>query len=884
MPHISKKSFLSADRYRFRPAFMYNLYMHNTVLTDAYRGELYLARAAAASGAVSGIRIMTLSSLLGEESDPEEAVLLAVSRTFRSRKEEYPVYGDMFGYPAFFSEILSFARECILYGIRAEDLPEADGRERELKRIIAGVLETDLAEKRNTARREERIAAAAAMENLSMIPGFPSDVCHAGIWNRLREFIPVVPMPECRPAKRMLRADNPCREIEAIAQDIVRRQLPCIVILTAPASQMPVLREVFARYRIPFSCTGEQVPSAVHRRFALLVRAALRRDAASLFACIRSNAFSVPFPGDLFGFLEETMDGISPDGGIHRLLEECAAFAGRASSVAAKEARTAAWFQSVRQETDLLFSAADPAAVLRAAFEIIRRSPLLSTADGMKDGRTLRSVLQECMPEVRDADDVLFLLQQIEGYMSSRRETVTSFCTVTDLRHPVDPARVSYVAGCSGTDYPGFRARSGLFDEQYTARVPGYPSLAERHAAYMDALRWIGTSASDEILYSCACRDLQGREIQTAYELEAAFGRNGTGTWPLTVRAASGSRPHAITPETAMALYIDHDTVTGSVSTIERWFACPYSWFLQSGLGLRKDEIPDADAAGIGTIQHAVMETALNRLHKDYAGMDAAAVRDVIHPCFEVLRALHPGRKELLSLSEERMHRSLMKALSCLSAYEKHTSFVPAEAEYRFQHAITDHVILRGTIDRIDFFGPAFRIIDYKSSEHSLSPTAIAAGTQLQLLSYLIAAAEITGRTPYGAYYFSLKEPGISLPAAMLTGRGKNRETVRCSLDEGETEAAIRKARMLKGATYTDNVTAIDDDGSFVSMPRGDHSYEKACEVIHTLYEYFYQEISRGSIAAEPLEDACTFCDFRTVCRHRGSYRRRPTITDTKGV
>lgn len=863
---------------------MYNLYMQKTVITDAYRGEQFLARAAAATGAVSGIRIITLSSFLGEESDPEEALLLSISRTFRSRKKLYPVYGGMFSYPAFFSEILSFARECILYGIRAEDLPEADSREAELKHIISEVLEMDLAEKRNPAHRDARIAAAADAENTVLIPGFPADVCHAEIWEKLRQIIPVIPTPDCHPSKRMLRADNPCREIEAIAQDIVRRRRPCNVILTNPSSQMPVLREVFARYRIPFSYTAEQVPSAVHSRFVLLAKAALSRNPSDLFACIRSGAFSAVFPGDLLGFLEETLNGLRPDGGIHLLLENCTAFADRAPSVAAMEARTDAWFHSVQEETDLLFASSEPRAVLHAAFEIIRRSPLLGTAEGMRDGMALRSVLQECMEEIQDEQDVLFLLQQLDGSLSSRHETVTSFCTVTDLRHPVDSACISYVAGCSGTDYPGFRARSGLFDEQYTARIPGFPSLSQRHEVYMNALKWIETSASDEVLYSCACRDLQGREIQTAYELESVFGKKGAGVWPLTVYASGGSRPHIISPKTAEALYIDHQTVTGSVSTIERWFSCPYSWFLQSGLCLRNNEPPAADAAGIGTIQHAVMETALNSLHKQYGCMTDQEADEVIRPCFDVLRALHPGQTDLLSLTEERMHRSLMKALAYLADYEKHTSFQPAEAEYRFRRAITDHVILRGTIDRIDYSGPAFRIIDYKSSAHSLSPAAIAAGTQLQLLSYLIIAAEITGRIPYGAYYFSLKEPSVSLPAAILTGRGKNRETVRCSLDEKEAENAVRRERMLKGATYTDNTAAIDDEGNFVSILRGEHSYEKACEVIHTLYDYFYQEVSRGSISAEPLEDACTFCDFRTVCRHRGSYRRRPKITDTKGV
>lgn len=859
--------------------------MQKTVISDAYRGELYLARTAREqNGALSGIRTISLSTLLEEESDSREAVLLQLRRMFCSCRKEYPVYGDMFSYAAFFAEILSFAENCLLYGIKAEDLPAGDAREEELRRILQKVLQMDLAAARNAEKIPARLAEAEKLQNACLIPSFFTDCWHARLQDRLGLCLPVYKPSSSHAEKLLFSADNPCRELEAIAQDIIRRRVPSNVILADPSSQLPVLKEVFARYRIPYSLTAESMPSLIYIRFAALAEAAVRQDGEHLFACLRCNAFPVPFPKDLLSFAEETLSSVRPDGSIHVLLAGCAAFKDRAAETETAEKRINEWFASCADELSALFGASSSREILSAAYEIIRKNPLLKDPEALKEGLALRGTLAGCLDSIESTDDLLYFLQMLKTHSVSRHQTVSSFCTVTDLRHPVDPAPVSYVAGCSGTAYPGFTAESGLFDEQYTARIPGYPSLMERHDLYMKNMKWVEESAAQTLIYSCPGSDLQGREIQIAYELEEMFGKGKAVPWPLALPPYRPGSIHRLSPESAAALFLEDGRITGSVSTIERWFSCPYAWFLQSGLKLYVSSMPDADAAGIGTIQHAVLEAAVRTLHKQYGEMKEEDVSALIRPCFDALRAMHPRRSALLDLTEKRMLQSLMKSLAYLADYEKHTSFQPAEAEYRFLAPITEHVTLRGTIDRVDFFDGAFRIIDYKSSEHSLSPSAISSGTQLQLLSYLIIAAGLFDKIPYGAYYFSLKEPSISLPAAGLSGRGKNREVVRSLLTKEDLENAVRKARMLRGTTYTDHKDAVDDSGNYVSMPSGEHRYETACSVIHTLYEYFYTEIEQGNIELAPLEGACTFCDFRTICRHHGDFRSRPKITDAKGV
>ena len=855
--------------------------MKKTVLIEPYRKNLYLASKARENhGAVRGIHTLTLRALLQEESDEEVALLLSIYHLFQNEKQNYPVYGNMFAYPSFFKEVLTFTRNCIRYDIPASSLPERDNRERELKKIVEVLMSCPLREKQNRAKRDLCIMQAKDREDITVIPSFVDDPCYDAI---LKELSFETVYYDTHPAKHLYHADNPAMEIEAIAQDIVTKGKPCNVILMSSAS-LPFLKETFARYNIPYSLINDHREPLLFTRFMSLVNAAMHRDGSSLSTAIESDAFPIPFPSELLSFLKETLADKEMDGTLADSLVNNPAFADQERDIRQKENGMSFWFEKESEDLALLYSSTNPQTIIRNAYTIITHHPSLAIKECMEDGMALRNILNTCISDIQNEDDLQFLLASLSSYSPSSLSLSSSFCTVTDVRHPVDPKEVTYVIGCTASDYPGFKALSGIFDEQYVKEIPGYPSMQERYNLYMDNFAWIHTSATREVHYSYGENDLQGREVQIAYDLESMFKGEKAKLLRPVVLSPAKSRNHHLSKDTARALYVENDTITGSISTIERWFNCPYSWFVQSGLKVRKSSIPDADAAGIGTIQHAVMEQAVKKYGKDYTKISEEEIRDIIHACFMVLKKLHPYKETMLALSEERMLQSLLKAMAFLDQYEKHTSFVPTYAEKKFVLPITEHIILRGTIDRMDVFNQAFRIIDYKSSPHALSPSAIASGTQLQLLSYLITAAEDSSLTPYGAHYFSLKEPDLSLPAATLAGRGKNREVVHHYFTEEELEEALIKERQLKGSWYDDNPVTLDDSGNFIAGLKTAHSYPLAKEVMHTLYEHFYDAVSNGDISLAPLENACAFCDYRTVCRFHGNYRKRPEIVEAKGV
>ena len=42
-----------------------------------------------------------------------------------------------------------------------------------------------------------------------------------------------------------------------------------------------------------------------------------------------------------------------------------------------------------------------------------------------------------------------------------------------------------FVLGCTQKSFPGFSSESGIFDENYLALIPGYPTLDERYGHFI---------------------------------------------------------------------------------------------------------------------------------------------------------------------------------------------------------------------------------------------------------------------------------------------------------------------------------------------------------------------------------------------------------------
>ncbi len=815
---------------------------------------------------MADIRLVTLNTLLNDpESEDPDALLLQFSAALKNNKDAFPVYSDMFQYPAFVQEILSFAKTCALLNISVDNLPENSRLQREQKQIIQEAMHLNLSEKKTQYRIETVLQKLKDIPDFSVCPWFETDPYKHMLLQEIIKVSSIFEIEETRkPDRSLFYALNQRQEIEAAAQDICLHASPCAIALCDYSSQLPVLQQVFSRYGIPFSCISEPVCVKTPAIFCSLLRLSLYKDKVSLLDAIQKHAFAAENPDGFMPYLSSVLTDAKCPVSIADAIEK-GPFSISADAVRKQETSIQAYFAKIQEDLDLLLHSEQVSDMIQNAYHILQKSNLLENPEELKALISLRSTLQNCMAYIHAKEDIEFMIQRIENRQYNHHYYTTDFCDVTDLRHPVHTDGTLYVLGCGSSLYPGFKTMSGLFDENYVAKISEFPSLQNRNTDYMKQLQWLEQNSS-HVVYSYATNDYQGREIQLAYEIESLFAKKDRKRWPLIRNDIRNNSEHQLSSETAERLFLSDGSIHGSISSIEKWFGCPYSYFLESGLKVRDNDLPDLDSASGGTAQHSVMEQIVNMHAKHYAETEQAEISALLEPFIQSLSLMHPNDTERLKIFHSRMMDSIYTSLQFLGQMEASSVFAPSVTEHHFEVNITGKVVLRGIIDRIDCYEDQLRIIDYKSSAKTLSEKKVKAGVQLQLLSYLIIASGLMQKIPFGAYYFCMKQSKTSIPA----GTAKRNEIISPDVQNPELQRqTMMDSRKLSGWTFASGAESSDYFKSLNKL----FCFDRTKKCIEEVYDYFTKHLLDGDISVSPDENACTFCDYKAVCRHRGTYR-----------
>ena len=881
------------------------------IIAHEYLKELLFHEMSIASENTEGLEIVSLGRMLNDSEQVSDGVLiLQLAKILKERKDEFPDYSKMFLFPSFYEEIITFARKLVLFGIDASQLPSGDSFEVQLKNIVAAALTLPLHEKKTSARLESSLQEISS--TCVICPSYEADYFTYSVIERLKEMqAEVMELLSAKPRSILRRHALSLRmEIEGCAQYICRSGQPCNIILCSPSSQLPVLEQVFARYDIPFSYTVKNSNPRFPSAYRTLCEFAFCPDSEHLIAALDAQAFDVVFPDRLVDFLNQVLTKAEAPCNADKLKEILGRAASGKSDPDKKSGRDIVslyteaendakkYFARIQKTVDLLSEPASPKEKMIRAYNAMTSCPLLKGQGEAEAGRGILKTLQECLDEIETSEDALMLAKIIENSSGSDSALVTDFCMVTDLHHPVPAKTNTFVLGCTSSDYPGFTAMQGLFDEQYVSQVSGFPTLGERQDACISQLEWISRSCTDTLIWSWPTNDYQGRARQPAVEIEKI---RPDERWQVERYDLHARRTHLLTKETARELFAKEEDgeqyVSGSISSVENWFACPYRRFLSSGLYGRKENPLILSADQVGTWQHLVMENAVynadGTTDKDYAEkLDEEKISTLLSPYFEALHIMNPNDSERIRLSQERMTESLKKAADFLRSYERSTTFIPEKTEMNFYHyPISPHVRLNGTADRInvDHRNHLLEVIDYKSSTRKLSEKNVASGNQLQLLSYLMAAVDLMEyeTEPAGSYYFSLNRENSDSKdtTAMKVTRNnwKLTENDYRADDEGAAELML-KNRQMNGWTFTDRADAVDSEGKHIAGLSKKYDFEAVRECLETVYEYFYSQLlglneeGQPVIAAAPLAGACQWCDYRCICRFHGDDRTAEVI------
>ncbi len=192
-----------------------------------------------------------------------------------------------------------------------------------------------------------------------------------------------------------------------------------------------------------------------------------------------------------------------------------------------------------------------------------------------------------------------------------------------------------------------------------------------------------------------------------------------------------------------------------SISAIQKYYDCPYRYFLSYGLKLKEKEDGKITPIDVGLLLHKLVEIFVDDALPDDT---EKFVEDNLE------RALAKLEKYRYKVNERMLERIKSEAVQLCKIVKRQIeagSFLPLGSEISFGKedstlktiTLPSGVRLMGEIDRVDTFEDSARVIDYKTGSIKFEYGDLYFGKKIQLFIYSGVLAE-NGYRPAGLFYF----------------------------------------------------------------------------------------------------------------------------------
>ena len=419
---------------------------------------------------------------------------------------------------------------------------------------------------------------------------------------------------------------------------------------------------------------------------------------------------------------------------------------------------------------------------------------------------------------------------------------------------------------------------------EYTDVVENYYSITNENATFEDAL-----NKYKEFLEGKDISDDWKNIIRYYYKKESSSFK----------RAVSGifytNKSEQITDENIKKLY--GGTLKTSVSRLENYRKCPFSFHLTYGLKLKEKEELKIEAVDTGTFMHEVIDLFFNEI--DDKSINVKEIEDD-----EILKIVKKIVNELLGMNKyyrftstakfRLLTRRLVKVVYdsiCYLVYcLKYSDFTLYGHEIEFSNngkfntikmdVDGKNVEITGKIDRIDTAKISdkqyVRIIDYKSSTKDVDMNQVLSGLQIQLITYLDAICEQTSFEASGILYMGLIDNVVK--DAKNMSEEKIAERIRNNFKmKGLVLADVDVIRLMDNKLQSGQSDIIpvylDKDGN-ISEKRSRvitrDEFDDLQKQVKQIIKDISKEILKGKIDIKPYnyqkKTGCDFCKYKTIC------------------
>ena len=357
--------------------------------------------------------------------------------------------------------------------------------------------------------------------------------------------------------------------------------------------------------------------------------------------------------------------------------------------------------------------------------------------------------------------------------------------------------------------------------------------------------------------------------------------------------------PEQIKPEFVKKLY--GETLHTTISRLERYRSCPFSFYLEYGLKLKEKKSLKLDPIDTGSFMHEVIDTFFENVSNKKISIKEIENADIEKIVKQIV-------EEKLNLTSNYIFKSIPKfiiltnrlcrlvTLSIIYIVQglKNTDFEVVGNEIEFKNGkeyrpieiVTKDgkkVEITGKIDRIDLAKDETG----KSSAKDINLNEVLAGLQLQLITYLDAVCQDKDLIPAGILYFGLVEPKID--------KGKRAKDI----TEEEIEQKLREHFRMNGLVLAemniinmmDNKLKDGEKSDVIPVKiKKDGTMDKTSKVVsrkefEILQKYvkntlaqISKEILDGNIDIKPYYNVktkrkpCEYCKYNSICNFKKGF------------
>ena len=343
-----------------------------------------------------------------------------------------------------------------------------------------------------------------------------------------------------------------------------------------------------------------------------------------------------------------------------------------------------------------------------------------------------------------------------------------------------------------------------------------------------------------------------------------------------------------------------------SISKLENFVRCPFSYFINYGLRAKEREVYDFSPADYGTYCHKIFDDFFKGVYENNIDWNTID-REFIQREVEKLTAKMAEKSNFILESSPKYkyfssitQKNIVESIEIMAEQVRCGNFIPTGFETEFgdesikpiSYTLKNgkEIKLVGKIDRIDVFkgenSDFLRIIDYKSSKRDIDLNQVYAGLQLQLFVYMnaILSSNKDRYKPAGLFYsdFTTNLVGFETYSKMLDMTDDSFYSEKLKKNK-LTGFVIKDMELLKNLDKTLEENRLTSEILPIKLKsKGQEigagtlglttdEFEIVNEFVLNKTKDICEEFYDGNIDIKPFrykdKKPCDYCKYKSICR-----------------